>query len=241
MKNIIVATFGLLITFSSFGQVNNSKWTFGIQAGVNALRISKIPEESSFSLFKSSNSERILVKERFNFQIRGVAKYDLNKRIKFITGVGVTRAKASAIRKLRTSKTNLWPILFGGYPTTSNTVKKDEVTLHYTMIDIPMAIRWQMVPEESTKYNFKMYLDLGFNMNIPLFSNSSAEVTYTDESETTHASQTLEIRRVSIFYCLGFVVGKNSSIEWRWQRMATQEDSEIYSSSLRTIALTRYF
>lgn len=252
MKNssILILVSFLTTTLGSINllsQENSAKWEFGLQGGVNILRIAKIKSNST-PIFDISHTTQSSSRSRLGYSFSGVAKYSFNQNIKFITGLGIQHTKASATR--RSTKTNsnvigsVISILLGGGPIASErTTRLDTINFDYLMINFPLAMRWEIISQENNNSNFGFFIDFGVNFNLPISSNSDYAMRYTstDERENYRQSGKLEIERTAFFYSLGATLGKNSTIEWRWQRMNTKKDSNLYRSSLRTMAFTRYF
>ncbi len=244
MKNItiLLLLFLLFISFDISAQNENSKWEIGAALGVNSFGLNK-GKNSNFAIFTERESKVKQEGGRLSFQGYATSKYKINNRWQILGSLGLVFAKNKATR--RSVETT-------SFFTTQEITLLDTLSQKYALLEIPIYARWQIVSIDNQKWNLKPFLDLGFSIKIPLSQETNfgrEEHTFSDPifSGPINSSQffsgELKTQPLSIYFALGFLVGKNSTIAFTWSGLYSQAEfnKEIpYNSKLLSLTFTHF-
>mgnify|MGYP001044558638 CR=1 FL=1 len=244
MKNIITlfVLFILLVSYDASSQDKNSNWAFGAALGVNSFGLNK-GNNSNFAIFTERESKVKQEAGRLSIQGYATSKYKINNRWQILGSLGLVFAKNKATRR-NTETTSLF--------STQEITILDTLSQKYALLEIPIYARWQIISADNQKYNLKPFLDLGFSIKIPLSQETSfrrEENTFSDPifggpiNSSQFFSGGLKTQPLSIYFALGFLVAKHSSIAFTWSGLYSQAElnKEItYSSSLLSLTFTHF-
>ncbi len=225
MKRIIISlTFLLYIINTSVAQYNDPKWEFGAEAGFAWVGF---PGQGIGFLVTTKTTKR---KNREGFRAAVMAKYNLNRRVQIIGGVGFIKAKGE-IDKNKTTE----GLLFGG-----TECIKQKIMQEYNLIEIPTYVRFcPFYEHESASRGFNIFFDLGTSLKIPVKTDLSFSKI---ESYRPNYSGELEVKSFFGSYTsIGFSVNNKITIAFTSSLMRSQavEYNFIkYWSRLKSISLT---
>ena len=224
-------------------QNEDSKWDFGLAFGVNSLGLNK-GNNFNFTIFSEQKSNVKQEGNRFSFQGYATSKYSINNRWQILGSLGLVFAKNKAYKKSVETTT-----LFS----TGEITLLDTVNQKYLLLDIPIYFRWQIVSRDNQKWNLKPFLDFGFSIKIPLTQEASfgrEQHTFSDPifglpiNSYQFSSGDLKMNPASIYFAMGFLIGKHSTIYFSWSGIYSKAELNkdiTYSSNLLSLTLTRFF
>lgn len=242
--SLLVSLFILSLLNESFSQNGVSKWDFGVSLGVNSLKLKLRDTGSSLSVYKNQSSNIEYEKKGFNFQGYAVVKYNINKRWKAIGNIGVLSTKDAAHRK-HIKKVNLLSKI--------ETTKIDTVKQEYLILDIPIYIRWNIIATDNKNWKVKPFMDLGLSIKIPLSQETyfGQEVIRIENqlfgntfTTNTFYSGKLKVEPPFVYFAIGFLMGKKSSISLSLSGINTHavgNENIYFSSLLKSLRVARFF